>query len=54
MPKIRNRIESENFSLLVRTVNPTTTGNIENKRRKSYLNNGPNVARPKKNFEESI
>ena len=35
-------------------VNPITTGKIESTRRKSYLNNGPNVERPIKNFDVSI
>lgn len=55
VPSIRNKIESICFRLFLdRYVSPTTTGRIDINRKKSYLNNGPNVARPMKNFDESI
>ena len=54
-PKIKNRIESVSLiQFFVSNVNPTTTGKIVISKRKSYLNKGPNVARPMKNFEGSI
>ena len=55
VPSIRNKTESICFRLFLdRYVSPTTTGRIDINRKKSYLNNGPNVARPMKNFDESI
>ena len=55
MPKIKNKIESVSLRLsFASNVNPTTTGKIVINRRKSYLSNGPNVASPIKNFDESI
>ena len=55
VPKIKNKIESVSLKLFFASnVNPTTTGKIVINKRKSYLNRGPNVASPIKNFEESI
>ena len=55
VPKIRNKIESVSLKLFFASnVKPTTTGNIVINKRKSYLSNGPNVASPMKNFDESI
>ena len=55
VPKIKNKIESVSLKLVfTSSVNPTTTGRIVIKRRKSYLSKGPNVASPMKNFEGSI
>ena len=54
MPKIKNKIGSVSLKLFFASnVNPTTTGKIVINRRKSYLNSGPNVASPIKNFEGS-
>ena len=55
VPRIRKRIESTCFRLFfARYVKPTTTGRSVRIKKKSYLSRGPNVARPMKNFEESI
>ena len=54
VPKIKNKIESVSLMLfLASNVNPTTTGKIAIKIKKSYLSKGPKVASPMKNFEGS-
>ena len=52
VPRIRNSVESAWIRFcFAKNVNPTTTGNRHTNNKRSYLNKGPNVARPMKNFE---